>query len=163
MAKYSIENTTLTNIANEVRTVTGSTGSMTPAAMQSNLRTFDNDMTSVVNEQDNLVAQIAAALEGKMVPPSAPVVETCRVKIRFAMMLGDVSAYIYYLDSEMVVRSIYVESWGSECELEVVKHSILYTSGMYYPSLTFDNLNNVQIAIEGILTQINGDVEIQWS
>lgn len=69
MAKYSIEDTTLENIAGGVRQIV-SAGSITPAQMKTSLDTAK----TITDEQANLISQIQSALEGKGV--ENPVTET---------------------------------------------------------------------------------------
>ena len=62
MAKYSIDNTTLTNIANPIRTLRGLSGALTPEEMAANAGT----------EQSNVTAALAALAEkGVTVPDGA--------------------------------------------------------------------------------------------
>ena len=58
MAKYSIESSTLTGLADKVRTLTGETSTLTPNAMGTQL---DNANTEV-NEQGDLLEQLEAAV-----------------------------------------------------------------------------------------------------
>lgn len=62
MAKYSIEGTTLTNIANPLRTLRGVTGGMTPEEMASNANTVQANVT-------NALAKVAE--KGVTVPSGA--------------------------------------------------------------------------------------------
>lgn len=65
MAEYLIQEETLTGIADKIRILSGTEGAMTTAEMQSELETFNADMGTVVTAQDDLIAQITTALEGK--------------------------------------------------------------------------------------------------
>ena len=144
MADYLIKDTTLTGIADKVRTVTGSTGTMTPATMQSNLQTFDNDMTSTVNEQDDLITQIASALEGKVVPPSVPSgpsVETCKVTITKTAGLGGALVTIGYINKNLEYDVFEKDmSRGDQYEIEVVKPSLMVLGGSNSSNVGSDNL-----------------------
>ena len=69
MAEYLIQDSTLTGIADGVRTIIGVTKQelmLSPSTMQSNLEAFNTDMVEIAAEQDNLIAQIITALEGKI-------------------------------------------------------------------------------------------------
>lgn len=68
MSEYLIQEETLQGIADKIRVLSGTEGTMTPAEMQSDLDTFNTDMGTVVSEQDDLIAQITAALENKVTP-----------------------------------------------------------------------------------------------
>ena len=63
-----IKNTTLYGFADRIRVLSGTEETMTPAEMQSELDTFNTGMSAVVSEQDNLIAQIITALDGKTTP-----------------------------------------------------------------------------------------------
>lgn len=68
MAEYLIQGETLTSLGNKIRVLSGTEETMTPAEMQSELDTFNTGMSAVVSEQDNLIAQIVAALDNKTAP-----------------------------------------------------------------------------------------------
>lgn len=61
MAEYLIQDSTLTSIGNEIRTMKGSSSKMTPATMTSNLQSANTE----VNNQTTIMNQILAALETK--------------------------------------------------------------------------------------------------
>lgn len=61
MAEYLIQSETLTNMADKIRVLNGVEGAMTPAQMDGNL----GEVNVEVDEQTDLIAQIASALEGK--------------------------------------------------------------------------------------------------
>lgn len=61
MAKYLIQDTTLTSIADEIRTLSGTEETLSPEAMKENL----NGANSAIQEEANLIAQILLALEAK--------------------------------------------------------------------------------------------------
>lgn len=63
-----IKNTTLINLADKIRVLSGNEDAMTPAVMTSNVETFCSDMDTELSTQDDLIAQIASALEGKSMP-----------------------------------------------------------------------------------------------
>lgn len=63
--QYIIQDTTLTGIADKIRVLSGTEETMTPAEMAATLDTHNTEMNEVLSEQDSLIAQLAAALEGK--------------------------------------------------------------------------------------------------
>jgi len=65
MAEYLIQDTTLTNLGDKIRVLSGGTATMTPIEMATTLDTHNTEMTETLATQDDLIAQIAAALEGK--------------------------------------------------------------------------------------------------
>lgn len=62
MAEYLIEDTTLTNLGNSIRSLNNTTTTMTPAQMKSTV----DDAVSEVEEQTDLIAQCLSALESKL-------------------------------------------------------------------------------------------------
>lgn len=58
MAEYLIQDTTLTNIADEIRILYGTEDTMTPAVMTSNLNTFNTELGAINVEQDGLIEQL---------------------------------------------------------------------------------------------------------
>lgn len=67
MSEYLIQGGTLTEIANEVRTLTGVGESLSPDAMATNI----NEANEKISSQADLLAQIQSALEGKTAGGSA--------------------------------------------------------------------------------------------
>ena len=68
MSDYLIQDSTLSGIADKIRVLNGTEETLTPTEMQSELDTFNSDISAVIGEQDDLIAQIIGALEGKTVP-----------------------------------------------------------------------------------------------
>ena len=68
MAEYLIQDTTLSDIGDKIRILTGTEETMTPAEMIDSLDTFNREINEIITEQDNKIALITEALEGKMVP-----------------------------------------------------------------------------------------------
>lgn len=77
MAEYLIQDSTLTGIANAIRSKDGSSGVISVSNFSSRINAIDTqeNLDSEMTTQDNLVAQITAALDGKMVPeaPKLPI------------------------------------------------------------------------------------------
>lgn len=70
MAKYSIEDSTLTGIADAIRGKEGSSAAIPVSNFASRIGAIDTqeDLDAEMTTQDNLIAQLLAALEGKVVP-----------------------------------------------------------------------------------------------
>ena len=58
MAEYLIQDTTLTGIADKIRVLSGTEETLTPAEMNSNLNTFNNELSAINVEQDGLIEQL---------------------------------------------------------------------------------------------------------
>lgn len=65
MAEYLIKGESLTAIANEVRELSGTTETMSIDEMTSTLNTENSNFTTNISTQDDIIAQIQVALEGK--------------------------------------------------------------------------------------------------
>lgn len=79
------------------------------------------NLDSVLTEQESIIDQIQAALEGKAAGGGA-VVETCTVTIT----QDGIPAYVYYVDGNLSLQST-----DSASVIEVLKNNILVTDAMY--------------------------------
>ena len=61
MAEYLIQDTTLTNLADKIRVLSGTEDALTPSQMTSNVQSANDE----VDAQSALIDQLSAALEGK--------------------------------------------------------------------------------------------------
>lgn len=86
MAEYLIQDTTLTNLGNSIRTLDGTTATLSPAEMKANLDTFNTELGEIASTQDTLIADIITALEGKSAggdSGNGTTIETVTVTIDF--------------------------------------------------------------------------------
>lgn len=65
MAEYLVKDTSLTAIADEIRTLSGTTSPMGLDAMASTLNTENTNFSTNLSAQDSLISQIQAALQNK--------------------------------------------------------------------------------------------------
>lgn len=122
MAEYLIQDSTLVNLADKVRLVTGTTETMKPEAMSETLDTFNTDIGSILAEQDTLIANIVSALDGKAV--SGASVETVTANIT---VYG--SATVYYMNEDGMQYAV-----DTSGDYTVVKNSpvaIIHDGGTY--------------------------------
>lgn len=93
--QYLINKKTLTNLADKIRVLSGSEDAMTPAVMANELDEFNSGMDSELATQDDLIAKIAGALEGKTLPDS-----DSASTVSFTVTRNDYGAAVYYINSD---------------------------------------------------------------
>ena len=91
MAEYLIQEETLTALGDGVRGISGTTGAMSTETMTSHLVSAN----STIDEQADLIAQIATVLEGKAAGGSGGSLETCTVTIYNAGNIMHCYACVY--------------------------------------------------------------------
>lgn len=99
MAEYLIQGETLTNMADEIRTLSGTTGTMNPNEMTEHVADANAEITS----QDALLDQAIAALEGKAAGSgggSGGSVETCDISLTIDDPYDSVFLFFAYNDAE---------------------------------------------------------------
>ena len=65
MSEYLIKGSTLTAIADEVRTLSDTTGAKTPDVMANDLRSINENLDAVISQQVSLISQIVDTLVSK--------------------------------------------------------------------------------------------------
>lgn len=121
MAKYFIQDETLTNLADKIRVLNGTEESMTPTQMNENLSDANNE----VDIQSGLINQLSELLDGKAISGSSGEVETCIGSIFRQGILWD-PVEIYYVDKNLTLQCVIMDD-GSDKVIEVVKNSIIYS------------------------------------
>lgn len=99
MAKYFIQDTTLTNLADKIRVLNGTEDTMTATEMVDNVQTANSE----VDTQSALIDQLSEILEGKAAGGSE-VIETCDVEFVFHQAWGN-------------TRVMYITPNGLQCYL----------------------------------------------
>lgn len=97
MAKYFIEEETLTNLGNKIRVLNGSTETMTPVEMGTTLDTFNTEISAELAAQDTLIADIMTALEGKTAGGSEP--KVISISVDSSSVAG-----VYYHDASGTIQ-----------------------------------------------------------
>lgn len=131
MAEYLIQGETLSALGDKIRVLSGTEETMTPAEMQNELDTFNTGMSAVVSEQDNLISQIATALEGKTAPstPSGASINTCTITIEgFLGQDEDGYCVTRFVDGEMIVSTEKCVSENPKVITDVVCGSFLFAA-----------------------------------
>lgn len=141
MAKYFIEDTTLTGIAGAIRGKEGSSGAIPVADFASRIGAIDTqeDLDAEMATQDNLITQITAALEGKMVPQKA----------------YDASELNFYLGSDGYVYFSSPVPWS---EIKSFMFYIMPVNGYSYPTFVQKLANGTYQYRDS-----NSTVLLQWS
>ena len=84
MAEYLIQGETMTNLGDKIRVLNSVEGTMTPVEMADSVQAANDE----VDTQGLLIAQIQAALEGKVLSGGAGNVETCTVTVNMVSLQG---------------------------------------------------------------------------
>lgn len=111
-------NTKMTAIANEIRTLSGTTGKMGLDAMATNV----NEANAEISEQENLIGQIVAALENKAAGGGSANIETCTVTVDIGAPISG-NIVCKYVDNNLTVKTAEINRLGGS--FSVCKGTIL--------------------------------------
>ena len=137
MAEYLIQDTTLSGIADEIRILNDTTSTMSTAVMKSNLMEFNSDMNASIAEQDNLIAQIISALDGKVTGSSVIVGATTLSASNPSITISNVTekdnVVLMYMDSGGYQASAMADAGLGNVIVHGESHSytIMYADGLY--------------------------------
>lgn len=130
MSEYLIQDTTLTNIANPLRTLGETTGTKTPAQMA----TIVTNANTTITTQGTLLDEVIEALEGKISPP-VPSLPTCIISYENAQF-NTLMFFASGADGNPVSVFMDVSRSGT---VEIMKNSIVYM-----PNGSMDGSDNVE-------------------
>lgn len=91
MAEYIVQGESLTALADEIRTLSGTTDKLGLEVMTSNVETAN----AKIDTQADLISQIASALEGKAAGSGSDGSQTCTLKINVDERRGGSISIIY--------------------------------------------------------------------
>lgn len=89
MAEYLIQDTTLTNLGNQVRTICDIKDTMSPNVMTNNLYIYNTDINTAIGEQDDLISQIITALQNKATGSSVTIGEKTTTSSNPSITISD--------------------------------------------------------------------------
>lgn len=139
MAEYLIQSETLKSMADKIRVLNGVEGAMTPAQMDGNL----GEVNVEVDEQAELIEQIASALEGKAGSSGVNVVsasyQSSNQSIPFAIWFEDGMTWEEYLNSRYNIRGYYL---GEPYYVLFIKNNKLQPTGLSYNYMSVDGTSS---------------------
>lgn len=148
MAKYSIEDTTLTGMSDAVRGLNGDTAKRTPSQMMTAIAEASGEVTA----QTDLLEQVLTALDGKVSGGSADNPELVTLINKFGTVY-----YVGFKD-----ELLFGGESSSSTTSSVVKGSVIrvFVGGSIYPSMT-GGFEDMGVTADGYQQyKILGDVTI---
>lgn len=137
MAEYLIQDTTLTSLGNQVRTICDIKDTMSPSVMTNNLSIYNTDINTAIGEQDDLISQIITALENKATGSSVTVGEKTTTSSNPSITISDAidkdNVAIMLMSSGNYQASAMADAGLGSVIVNGTSHSytIMYTSQMY--------------------------------
>lgn len=162
--EYLIKSESLTAIADEVRTLSGTTELMGLDAVATNV----GEANTEIDNQVELLAQAVAALEGKVSGSGGgAAVETCTVTVN-EMTPAQPERTVSYVDETGTYRCTGTIGYGETVTFKVYKHSLIIFMHLNSNNvITLDNgsANSCETVYNGYgeIWQIDSDCEITLS
>ena len=144
MAEYLIQDTTLTNLGNKIRVLSGSQDAMTPAAMASNV----DEANTEVDTQTDLIAQIldvliskGATLPAKVIPVAiSGTGDSTYCVVRIGENIYTQAANVEVLSGDIISLGVY---WGPFGASHVeINNEIVFTGDDSYPGYENGEVND---------------------
>ena len=135
MAEYLIQDTSLNNIADQVRSITGLTGSMTPTEMATNLNNYNTEINELLATQEAKIDELTAALEDKVSDKKTCIAfYSCSASVGFSAMCDKNG-------NELLTQDMY-DSGINEVDLSDYIGDFIYVYGNSNADLGFEITTN---------------------
>lgn len=135
--------TKMTAIADEIRTLSGTTDPMGLDAMATNV----SEANTEISDQADLIAQLASALEGKSVSGGSSV-ETCT--IRLVCTTSSIYGYFYLAYQEGQFVPVYFAHGSSASAIDVTLPDVVCGGGIYIQTNTVASM--IEFSVTGDAT-----------
>ena len=167
MAEYLIQDTSLNNIADQVRSITGLTGSMTPAEMATNLSNYNTEINTLLATQEAKIDELTAALEDKVSNKKTCIaLYDCSASVGFSGMYDK-------NDNELLTQDMY-NSGINEVDLSDYIGDFIYVYGSSNADLGFQITTNddngeivphteTSLGLGGLTSRIAQEGDFVWT